>query len=415
MGTLIELLPLPYTDSVVAVGGAVLGMLAGVVGVFAVLRQRSLVGDALSHSALPGVAVAFILTGARDAATLLIGAGIAGLLGAVAMVGIERAGRIRPDAAIGVVLSVSFSIGIVLITHIAATGGAGQAGLNHYLFGQAAGLLEADVVVFATLATATLVLIALIYRPLKTTLFDPSYAAAAGLPVRTVELVMTALLVVAVVIGLRTVGAILMVALLIIPAVVARQLTDRFAVLLVLAGAVGASVGVAGSLASTATGTPTGPMIVLVGLGLVLLAVAFAPGRGIAWRAHRLRRDRRRMRVEAVLVDLETAIHAGPPPTAAELAALSGRAPRMLRTALADLDRAGLLVRDDDRLYLSEAGAAAAHSVLERRELWSAWIEHGARLGLADAREPNPADLRESLGDEAAERLRLLAAGQARR
>jgi manganese/zinc/iron transport system permease protein len=137
--------------------------------------------------------------------------------------------------------------------------------------------------------------------------------------------------------------------------------------------------------------------------------VLFAPGRGVLWRARRLARDRRRTLTEGVLVDLETAIHAGPPPTRRELELAGGRPRRDLRRALRDLDRAGMLERDGARLYLSEAGAAAAHVVLERRELWSAWLEHGWRLDLPPAVEPDPGDLRASLGDEAADRLRALA------
>lgn len=410
MGPLIDLLPLPYTDAVVATGAAVLGLLAGVVGVLAVLRQRTLVGDALSHSALPGVAIAFLAVGAKDASSLLVGAAVAGLGGAAMIVAIERTSRIRPDAAIGVVLSGFFSVGVVLITYIASTDNANQAGLQNYLFGQAAGLVERDVTVFAALTAATLLLVALAYRPLKTTLFDASFAGSLGLPVRAFELAMTALLVVAVVVGLRTVGAILMVAMLVVPAVAARQFTVRLATMLPLAGAIGAGVGVTGSLVSTGTQTPTGPVIVLIGLTVVIASLALAPGRGVVWRARKLRRDRRRLLVESVLVDLETALHAGPPPTKEELARASARAPRELTRALRDLDRAGLLERESDRLYLSEAGAAAAHSVLERRELWSAWLEHGSELELADAREPNPIDLRGSLGDEAADRLKALAA-----
>ncbi len=410
MGPLIDLLPLPYTDAVVATGAAVLGLLAGVIGVLAVLRQRALVGDALSHAALPGVAIAFLLVGAKDASSLLVGAALAGLVGAVTIVAIERTSRIRPDAAIGVVLSGFFSVGIVLLTHIASTDNANQAGLQDYLFGQAAGLVERDVTIFAVLTAATLLLVALAYRPLKTTLFDAGFAGTLGLPVRALELAMTALLVVAVVVGLRTVGAILMVAMIVVPAAAARQFTVRLAPMLALAGAIGAGVGVAGSLVSTGTQTPTGPVIVLIGVTIVILALALAPGRGIVWRSRKLRRDRRRLLVENVLLDLETALHAGPPPTADELSRASGRPPRALVRALRDLDRAGLLEREGDRLHLSEAGAAAAHSLLERRELWSAWLEHGSELELADAREPDPTDVRRSLGDEAADRLRSLAA-----
>ena len=405
MGPLIDLIPLPYTDAVVAVGTGLLGALAGLVGVLAVLRQRTLVADALSHAALPGVALAFLVTGAKDTSSLLVGAALAALIGAVMIVGIERTSRIRPDAAIGVVLSGFFSIGIVLIAYIATTGNASQAGLQNYLFGQAAGLLERDVNVFAVLSLAVCVLILITYRRLKTTLFDPSFAASLGLPVRLLELLMTALLVTAVVVGLRTVGAILMVAMIVVPATAARQLTNRLARLLPLAALLGAAVGITGALISTAIGAPTGPVIVLVGFALVLFTLAFAPGRGVAWRAGKLRRDRRRNQAEAVLVDLETSIHAGPPPTEEELRLACGYSRHHLRRALRDLERAGLLERDGERLFLSESGAAAAHQILERRDLWTAWLEHGWRLHLDDAREPDPRDVLGSLGEPAASEL----------
>lgn len=414
MGWLIDLLPLNYSDAVVALGAALLGITAGALGVFAVLRQRSLVGDALAHAALPGVCIAFLATGAKDGTTLLVGAACAGLVGALLMVGIERTSRIRPDAAIGVVLSSFFSLGIVLLTYIAASDDANQAGLDKYLFGQAAGLLERDLNVMAVLAVVSLAVVAVTFRALKTTLFDPAFAGAVGLPVRLLEVFMTMLLVVAVVIGLRTVGAILMVAMLVVPTVAARQLCDRLSVLLPVAAGIGAAVGVTGALVAGSAEVPTGPVIVLVGVAVVIVAVLLAPGRGVLWRGRKLARDRRRTLIEGVLVDLETTIHAGPPPTPQELALASGRPRRAVQRALSALDRAGMLAQDGDRVHLSEAGAAAAHAVLERRDLWSAWLEHGWQLALPDAREPDPSDLRGSLGDGYADELQRLAAEGAR-
>jgi manganese/zinc/iron transport system permease protein len=411
LGWLIDLIPLSYTSSVVLIGAAILGLTAGVLGSFAVLRERSLVGDALSHAALPGVAIAFILTGAKDATSLAVGAGIACLVGALLMVAIERTGRIRPDAAIGVVLAGFFSLGVVLLTYLSSFNNANQAGLDTYLFGQAAGLLERDLVVMAALCAASLALITVGWRPLKTTLFDPAFAGSVGLPVRTLEVAMTALLVIAVVVGIRTVGAILMVGLLIVPVVAARQLTGRLPRVLALAGAVGATVGASGALVSQAAEVPTGPVIVLIGVAVAVAAVLLAPRRGVAWRWRKLLRDRRRALTEATLLDLETALHAGPPPTAEELVLASARPPGAVRRALRDLDRAGMLSRDGEHIFLSESGAAAAHALVERREMWSAWLEHGWRLDLPDAREPDPADLRSSLGDELADELRELAAG----
>jgi manganese/zinc/iron transport system permease protein len=155
-------------------------------------------------------------------------------------------------------------------------------------------------------------------------------------------------------------------------------------------------------------------VIVLVGFGAVVLAILLAPGRGVLWRARKLTRDRRRTLTEGVLVDLETTIHAGSPPTTTELALASGRSQRTVGRALRMLDRDGMLVRDGDRIHLSETGAAAAHAALERRDLWSAWLEHGWKLQLPDAREPDPSDLRRSLGDAYADELQRYVAEGAR-
>jgi manganese/zinc/iron transport system permease protein len=408
---LIDLIPLDYTDSVVLIGAVILGVAAGVLGAFAVLRQRSLVGDALSHATLPGVCVAFIATGAKDAATLAVGAAVAGLLGAGLILLIERTGRIRPDAAIGVVLTGFFSLGIVMLTFLANFNNSSQAGLDTYLFGQAAGLLEQDLVVMGLLCMASLLFVALAFRPLKAALFDLEFAGSIGLPVKLLELAMTAMLVVAIVIGVRTVGAILMVAMLVVPTVTARQLTGRLWSLLVVSGVVGAVVGSSGALLSNAAELPTGPVIVLIGFAVAVAAVMLAPGRGVAWRAGRILRDRRRAANEGVLIDLEIALHSGAPPTVDELVTVSGRPAVTVRRALRDLDRAGALVRDGQRVHLSESGAAAVHALMDRRELWSAWLEHGWQLDIPDAREPDPRDLRATLGDDLTEQLIGLSGG----
>ena len=411
MDWLIDLIPLDYTDSVVLIGAVILGVAAGVLGAFAVLRQRSLVGDALSHATLPGVCVAFIATGAKDAATLAVGAAVAGLIGAGLILLIERTGRMRPDAAIGVVLTGFFSLGIVMLTFLANFNNSSQAGLDTYLFGQAAGLLEQDLVAMGLLCLASLLFVAAAFRPLKAALFDLEFAGSVGLPVRLLELAMTAMLVVAIVIGVRTVGAILMVAMLVVPTVTARQLTGRLWTLLLVSGLVGAVVGSTGALLSNAAELPTGPVIVLVGFAVAVAAVLFAPGRGVAWRAGRVMRERRRAANEGVLIDLEIAVHSGAPPTAEELVTLSGRPAGTVRRALRDLDRAGALAKDGDRVHLSESGAAAVHALLDRRELWSAWLEHGWRLEIPDAREPDPRDLRATLGDDLTEQLIGLSGG----
>lgn len=408
MGWLIELVPLPYPDAVVAVGAALLGLTAGVVGCLAVLAQRSLVGDALAHAALPGIVLAFLVTGAREPETLLAGAACAGLVGAVLMVGIERGSRLPADAAIGVVLSGFFSLGIVLLTHTAHTEGAEQAGLERYLFGQAAGLLERDLRVMAVLGGCSLLLVAAAFRPIKAMLFDRGFAAAAGLRARWLELASTALLVAAIVVGLHMVGAILMVAMLVAPCAAARQVCDRLGPLMVTAGAAGAAIGVTGALLSARTDTPAGPVIVLVASAVVAVAVLTAPRRGVLWEARHRLADRRRDLTAGVLLDIEAAMHAGAPPSPGELAAMSGRPARDMRRGIARLVRDGRARVDGGRVVLTPAGAADAHAALESRALWTAWLDHGARLGL-DGREPDPRDVRGSLGPGAADRLLTMA------
>jgi manganese/zinc/iron transport system permease protein len=238
----------------------------------------------------------------------------------------------------------------------------------------------------AALAAVALLVVGVLRRALTTTLFDPSFAGALGLPVRALETLMTALLVVAVVIGVRVVGAILMVAMLVVPTVTARQLADRFPQVLRLAGLVGAVVGVTGALLATRGGMPTGPVVVLVGFAVALAALLLAPGRGVLWRARRLRARRRAVRRDAVLTHPD--------------APAAGLPDRLTR---ARLRRHGLLAGDGT---LTDTGRVAAAELAERRALWTAWLEHGASIRLPDAREPDPADLAGSLGPDAVAQLR---------
>src|SRR5262249_37906898 len=156
---------LPYPDAIVAIGAAIIGITSGVLGAFAVLRQRTLVSDALSHAALPGICVAFLLTGVKDPAPLLLGAALAGIVASLVMLLIERTTRIRPDAAIGVVLSSVFALGVVLLTHIGSMNNANQAGLERYLFGQAAGMVENDIWMMFGLSSITILIVATTFKP----------------------------------------------------------------------------------------------------------------------------------------------------------------------------------------------------------------------------------------------------------
>lgn len=285
---LLGLLPLPYPDAVVVVGTAVLGFIAGALGPFAVLRQRAMFGDAMSHATLPGVAIAFLLTGAKVPEVLLLGAALSASLAALAMIGLHSYGKLRSDTSIGVVLSISLTLGIVLLTHIAYSGNSQQAGLNSYLLGQAAGMVTRDIELMLVLGVLALIGVAIWFRLLRSAIFDPGFAAVAGARAWAVDVASTGLLALAVVLGVRTVGAILMVALLVAPCVAARQLTKHLSTLVPLAGLFGAACGAVGGVVSGRAELPAGPVIVLLATALAVLAVLFAPRRGVL--ARRLRR-----------------------------------------------------------------------------------------------------------------------------
>ncbi|HLV03386.1 iron chelate uptake ABC transporter family permease subunit [uncultured Georgenia sp.] len=263
-----------YTLRTVALGAAVLGLLGGALGTFAVLRRQSLLSDALSHATLPGVVLGFLVTGTTSGSGLMVGAAVTAALAAGLVLVVVQRTRLKQDAVLALVLSVFFGVGTVLLTYVATTGASGQSGLDRFVLGQAAGLVASDVRVMAVLTAVALAVVALLYKELKLVAFDPTFARAVGYPVRRLEALLTALLVVAIVVGIQTVGVVLIAALLITPAAAARQWTDRLAVMVVLAALLGAVSGAVGALLSaTTTDLPTGPLIVLVATGIFLVSL----------------------------------------------------------------------------------------------------------------------------------------------
>ncbi len=283
-----------YTLRNVALGSMLLGAVSGILGAFAVLRRQALIGDALAHAALPGIAIAFLLTGSRETLVLLAGAGIAGWIGTLIFQRIVHDTVLSEDTALGVVLSVFFGVGILLLTLIQNRNDASQAGLDRYLFGQAAALVADNVRTFAILGALALGVLLLFYKEFKLLAFDPAFAASLGLPVRALDVLLTSLLVVAVMIGLQTVGVVLMAAMVIGPGAAARQWTDRLPAMLALSALFGGLAGVTGAVISVqAERLPTGPMIILALTAIVLASLALAPRHGLLPEAIRRRRHRR--------------------------------------------------------------------------------------------------------------------------
>lgn len=285
-----------YTLRTVALGAATLGVVGGGLGTYAVLRGQSLLGDAISHAALPGIVLAFVLTGSKTPLVLMLGAAAAGVLAALVILGVTESTRVPYDSALALMLAVFFGAGLMLLTYVQRHAGASQAGLDAFLFGQAAALVEADVVTMAALGGAALLVTALFWKEFKLLAFDPSFARSIGVPTRRLDVLLTSLLVVAIVIGLQTVGVVLMSAVLIAPAAAARQWTDRLGVMMGLAAAFGAGSGVGGAVVSASMpNLPTGPTIVLCMGAIAVVSFLLAPNRGLLWRWWRDRQTAQRL------------------------------------------------------------------------------------------------------------------------
>ena len=296
-----------YTLRTVAMGAALLGISAGALGCFALLRRQSLLGDAISHAALPGIALAFLLTGSKSSLVLILGAGAVGWFGSVLIAALTRRTPITYDTALGILLSVFFGVGLVLLTFIQRMPDANQAGLDSFLFGQAAALMQRDIYVILGIGALILLLTAAFWKEFKLISFDPDVAETLGLPVRALEHLLTGLFVAAIVIGLQTVGVVLMSALIVAPAAAARQWTNRLGVMVILAAVFGAVSGVSGAVSSSlAPNLPTGPVIVVVVSVIVGASLLLAPNRGFVFRKIREWTSGRARRVDAVLVDLYT-------------------------------------------------------------------------------------------------------------
>ena len=287
-----------YTLIIVAIGAALLGAVSGALGSYAVLRRQSLLGDAISHAALPGIACAFLLTGSKTPLILVLGAAIAGWIGTLIILSIVRLTRIKYDSALALVLSTFFGFGLVLLTFIQRTGNANQAGLDTFIFGQAATLLKRDVLTIGILGGVALVIVFILWKELKLLIFDEGFAASIGFPIRTLDILLTSLLVIAIVLGLQAVGAVLMSAMIVAPAAAARQWTNKLNIMVVLAAGFGACAGVCGTIISSGvTDIPTGPMIILCAAFFVGISIAFAPKRGLIWNGIRQRKNRRSLKL----------------------------------------------------------------------------------------------------------------------
>ncbi len=397
-----------HNTAMVVIAATLLGAAAGTVGTFSLLRKRAMMGDTLAHCTLPGIALAFLIANAlggagRSLPVLLLGAAATGILGVLTVQGIVRSTRLREDAAMAATLSVFFGVGIVLLSYIQNLATGTQGGLMHFIYGQTAAMQRGDAIVMGGAAVLAVLIALGLFKELRLVCFDDRFAAAAGLHVGLIDLVMMGLVVLITVVGLQAVGLLLIVAMLIIPPAAARFWTERFGWMVALSGLIGAASGYLGSTASALLPRmPAGAVIVLTSGALFFLSMLVAPSRGVL--ASGLRRLRLRYRIaqdhflRASYEQLE-ARGSGNALDVSEIRRNRGWSAAASSLLTGALIARGFVRRAEGRPELTRRGLAEAVRITRNHRLWEEFLVQ--RADMAASHVDRTADLVEhSLGPE---------------
>lgn len=369
---------------------------ASLVGVIILLRKQSLLGESLSHAAYPGVICGVIAAGLlqiNDASDfsvslfIIVGAFLSCLLGLFVINILERKLKMRSDSALCFVLSSFFGIGLTLASQVQFSYTTLYRQVQAYLYGQAATMTNIHIYIYGGLALLVLLSILLFYKELQVLIFDRQYAKSLGINTHQIDGVVFLLIVLAVVIGIRSVGVVLMSAMLIAPAAAARQYTNKLSVMFLLSAFFGLISGFIGNYLSveatlfftshysrTRLAIPTGPMIVIVASLLCLFSLLFAPERGVVWRFLRIAHFRYMCLCENLL---KTLWHSGPgtESTFSELTHYQNASKLYLHFILGQLVRSGWVEKSSSGTYrLTHEGSAWAAKIVRLHRLWEVYL-----------------------------------------
>lgn len=363
----------------VVIGTVLVGVSSALVGSFALLRKRALIGDAIAHSVLPGIGLGFLLAGSKSLPWLLGGAFVTAWLSIYAVDGLTRRTKLTSDAAIAIVLSVFFGAGAFLLKVIQNSGHQDQSGLESFLLGSAAALMGRDLYVFGGVAVVLIAAVLFFYKEFKLIAFDQAFAKAAGIPTRRIELLLTTLTVLAVVVGIQAVGVVLMSAMLITPAAAAYYFTRRLSVMLALAAVFASFASVSGAFISFQyPRMPTGPWIVVVASLIAFGAFLLSPRRGVlSWTLARWRHRMRILEENVLKCFYQMGERDGDfkaPRRMAHLRSLRPIKNWKLLPMLVHLQRKGLIWRGADGYRLTDAGIEAGKRISRLHRLWEQYL-----------------------------------------
>jgi len=362
----------------VVIGMILLGIGTATIGTFAFLRKRALTGDAIAHSVLPGVCLAFMLFDTRNLWVLLGGAFVTGWLSIIFVDLITKKTKLKPDTAIGLTLSVFFGVGILLLTFIQQSGNASQSGLNNFLFGKAAAMSTDDIRTMAVVSLFIIIVVVIFFKEFRLLSFDPDYAKSTGLPVNFLQLTLTTLTVLAVAAGIQAVGVVLMAALLITPPAAAKYWTDKLGKMILLSILFAVMGSITGAYVSYANNKmPTGPWIVTMTSIIAVLSILFAPKKGLIPKMIIRKKYQNKMLRENILKELYHLEEKNPGKKSFTLSDIATE--REMKTSnyifgLRMLLRKDLVVKINDLYYLTEKGLEEGKRITRIHRLWEMYL-----------------------------------------
>ena len=393
------------------IGSILLGLSSGLLGSFIVVRKMALVGDALSHAVLPGVALGFLWGMTKNPLAIFVGATLAGLLGTFTVSFIKQSTRLKEDTALGLVLAGFFAVGICLLTMIQRLPTGNKSGLDKFLFGQAAALSAADIKLMAIVTAIAVVVIALFYKEFLVTSFDAGFARASGFPVQWIHHGLMLLLSFAVVISLQAVGVVLVSAMLITPAAAAYLLTDRMHRMVWIAAGFGVFAGVLGAFTSfLGNNLPTGPLMVLSASAVFCVAFFLGPKHGLATRWMRQRSRSHRIQRENTLKSLYHVLEGrqfqGEGVSLRELAERRKETLEQVKPLVRDLERHGYVTayEEGNMIFTTPRGWQLACAIVRNHRLWELYLTNAASIA-ADHVHEDAEKIEHVLGEEVVRQL----------
>lgn len=383
METLIDFITFKDPNVLYVVLGVVfINASSALIGTFAYLRKRSLIGDAVAHALLPGLCLGFLISGEKSIPFLFLGAFLTGWMSTYLVDFIVNKTKVKQDAAIGIVLSSFFGFGVVLLTYIQNQASGRQGGLDHFLFGQAAAINKQEVVLFGSVFLLIVLSIWVFYKWFISVSFNRDFAASVGLPVRRIEFMITTLTVLAIATGIQALGVILTTALVITPAAAARFWTHNLRVMLLIASVISVSCGIAGAFVSyTSSGTPTGPWIVLFLSLITLASFTFSNKKGLLASYLKARRNKAKILHENILKAIYQHHEKREQEGNLDEALMSSEILKIrlfdtseLLRGLKRLKRRGYIQESDRHFSLTEAGKKESRRIVRLHRLWEQYL-----------------------------------------